>query len=401
MSAFVFQPIDFFFDFSATNINVGEVVRTGQTTSYGWRHHNTTGTQPFRTDNETFGEVAGIEIYGPYSGPYVEKLKYVRVIVEGHEHDFQSFNEQMAPMYSGNGLDPLGAAGLRYGTAAINFGMPMLMGGKAWEATPKIGPNQDLEIAVAIPRAAEGGTATINTPMWVRVWLAQVKGEKKLIELLKMHGHIKANGAVDCSFEVGDPEVTEDIPITPIAKDVPDDGPFTGDDWVRVLGGYSADKPNVENFIVYGQNEVATTTNEWYQMTMSGNRVSESWQELEFEDTKETIHKIERIGIKSHTNLKQVRFYRSNRNIESIYDCHPGFNPFPLPQGRMCTDKHAIGMVKLPKPFWVINEIGSIQFKDNGTSVDAWDLSEMTAARTRGFLCAVMGKKIELKSGML
>lgn len=400
MSAFVaLLPVDFIFDHATTNLLAGSSARTGQSTSYTWRGMNQNQANAFALDNESYAEVAGLEVFGPQVGNELEKLKSIRMIIDGKENANITFNERMAPGLSTARPDPMDAAGMRLGHACINLGTPMLMGGPSWDATPKIGAGEKLEIEIKAPLATEGG-ATVDQVVRVRLWMALVKGEKKLLELLKYHGHLNSSGQVDCSFDVGDLEITEAMPMrsratgNAIIKNVPGDRAFKGSDWTRLHGGNDADKPFVENYITYCQNNAATTTNEWFQPTQNGNRVTDSWQELSWNLDKLHAMKISHIGFANSPNnadyIKYLRLYRSGRNVENIYEVHAAINPFPMPAGKQTTDLRFYGPGKLARGAFAWNEELRLEFKDNGNAVAAW------SALNDGFMCAIYGKKFEL-----
>ena len=398
-TAYLLRPVDFNFAFSSANLSAGESVVTGQSSYYTWRADGQVGSTAWSLDNESVAEIAGIEIFGPYNGNYREKIKYVRPVIDGREMATISFNELMAPGMSDFVPDPLGAAGMRWpnSNACMNLGVPVLMGGDPMDACPKIGPNDKLTIKVAAPRTTEGGIATIDTDMKVRVWIAQAKGQSKVSELLTRYGRL-SGGRINSDIELGDLEISETMNIrsratgNPISKSVPRDQEFKLTNWTQLPGGDECDKPKVENFVVYGQNSQATVANEWYQFTQDGSRVNDDWQELRWTNLGEkNAIKITHMGVLANVDLKYLRITRSNRAIDNVYEIQPANNLFPLPAARYTDALQFYGPGKLAKSIVGWNEVMSIEVKDNGTSVPAW------SATNPGAMVAIWGKKYELE----
>lgn len=399
-TAYLLRPVDFNFAFSTTNLSAGESVVTGQAAAYTWRADGQNGSTAWSLDNESVAEIAGIELFGPNDNGKREKIKYVRPVIDGREISTLSFNELMAPGMTDFQPDPLGAVGMRFpgSNACINCGIPVLMGGDPMDACPKIGPNDKLSIKVAAPRTAEGGVATIDTDMKVRVWIAQAKGQSKVNELLTRYGRM-SGGSINSDIEIGDLEISETMPIRSRAtgnaysKNVPKTGgEFKLTNWTQLPGGDECDKPKVENFITYAQNAVGTTPNEWYQFTQDGTRVNEDWQELRWNLGSNEAIKITHIGVLAHTDMKYLRITRSNRAIDNVYEIQPGNNLFPLPAGRFTSGLQYYGPAKLAKSIVGWNEQMSIEIKDNGTAVPAW-----ASANPAGAMVCVYGKRYELE----
>lgn len=395
-SAYIYYPVDFIFDAATTNIPVGGSAVIGSSANYYWRAQNTQSSSAFALDNESVAEVSGIEIFGPYVGNRRQKFRYVSLEIDGKETESIRLNELMAPGMIQGKPDPLAGAGFRFGHAAINLGMPLLAGGLPEEATPKIGPGETLNVRVQAELAANGGEA-LTQPMRVRVWLLQCKGEDKLRSLLEYYhgqGQGKTNlyngGYLDCSFALGDLEKMDSAPIQTFEKRVGATGGFRLGDWTRLHGGNDCDKPKAFNYCTYAQNAAATTTNSWYQFTQDGTRVLESWQVLRWNFDKRDALKITHVGVQPHKNLRYIRLYRSGRSIENVEEVQIASNPFPLPAGKYVDYMAHAGPAKLPKTFFVRNEIGTIEAQDNGTSIPAW------SASNEGVLVALYGKRYEL-----
>ena len=379
-TAYLLRPVDFNFAFSSANLSAGESVVTGQSSYYTWRADGQTGSTAWSLDNESVAEIAGIEIFGPYNGNYREKIKYVRPVIDGREMATISFNELMAPGLSDYVPDPLGAAGMRWpnSNACMNLGIPVLMGGDPMDACPKIGPNDKLSIKVAAPRTAEGGIATIDTDMKVRVWIAQAKGQSKVNELLTRYGRL-SGGRINSDIELGDLEISETMNIrsratgNPISKSVPRDQEFKLTNWTQLPGGDECDKPKVENFVVYGQNArppPPTSGISSLRMVAASMMIGRSFGGPI--SVKRTPSRSPTSAFSLIHDLKYLRITRSNRAIDNVYEIQPANNPFPLPAGRYTDALQFYGPGKLAKSIVGWNEIMSIEVKDNGTSVPAW-----------------------------
>lgn len=389
---YVWEHLDFIFDFSTTNLAAGGTMQTGQAAAHTWRGENQVSNSPYQTDTETVAELSGLEVFGPYVGNRRPRIGWVRPVIDGVEIGKVNINEMMAPGPEFGGWDPLGESGQRFGAAAINFGMPILAGGQPNEATPKLAPNETLVMKVYNAPAAEGGEA-LTTPMVVRVWLCKCHSEEKLNYLLDYyHGNqgtgLYNGGRLNCSFEVGDLELGV---INKYEKFVGSGGQFKLGDWSMIHGGSDVNKPKVEQFITYARNAVATTANTWYQHTQDGSRVLYDWQELRYKNDKKIAHKITHVGVNPHKNLKYLRLYRSNRAIEYIHEVNIARNPLPMPGGKFLNVASPLGAYKLPKSWMVYNEIGSVEIMDNGTAVPA------ASATDEGAMVAMWGKRYEME----
>jgi len=200
-----------------------------RTPTFGWqaetRLHLLTTCSP---TTKSF-EIEGVEVIGPNTGGTArDKIKSVRLIIDGKENEMITFNELNAPALIG--AEKITPMMFRDGSQCVNLGRGILApGGLArgtapWSCCPKVGPGEKLGIEVTFASAAEnGGTSTaINTDMRVRVHYCKVKGENKLLEILARNGFLdNANGVVQ-EFDVGDFEVSELMPIQPVTKRVPE-----------------------------------------------------------------------------------------------------------------------------------------------------------------------------------
>lgn len=369
-NAYMWFPVDFVFNFASASVSAGDTVTTGQSSAYYWRANGETSTSPFTLDSESVAEITGIEVFGPFDGSNNRHpIRYIKPVIDNKEPTTIYINHLMAPGYiPGTNEDVLALAGMRYGHAAINIGRPLLFGGDPTEATPKIGPNEGLVMRVSFPSTTEGGSATINTNMVVRVWLAMVKGEEKLQHVLEYQqgpgGTGRYNGQqLDCSFELGDLETgTREV----YQNVVGGAGGFRMGDWTMLFGGSDAKKPKIDQFITYGLNRAATTTNQWYQFTLDGSRAYYDWQELMWRHTKRDAVRITHVGVRDASgHLQDVRLYRSDRSVEAIYNM--AYSTMPMPADELLW----YGPGRLPRAYLVWSSNGSIEIRDDGTSISA------------------------------
>jgi len=367
--------------------------------AYGWQSEDTQSSTGYQLANDEVAEVVGCEIFGPNVGAARQKIKSVRMRIDGHINERITFNELNAPNRTGHETSLAGYPMLDSVMGIpVNLGRGMLMGHRelghaAWNATPKVGPGEKLEVEVSIPSAAEGGAALADN-MRVRLWMVKIKGEEKLIEMLTRNGHLDQSKKVICDFDVGDLETSAVMPLTTVQKRVPyTNRDFNINDWTRLLGGNDCDKPLVENQIGYADNAAATTANAWYELTQEGNRVVDSTQELKWNFGKYEAMKIEYLGIRTHPHLRYLRVHQHGRAFEQVYRVDEPLNPFPAPRTPYTTDMVVGGPGKLGRGFWLWREQGGLEIKDDGTSIPAW------SATNYGAELMYWGKHFELTGG--
>lgn len=396
------RPIDFYFNFGTNSVSAGEEIRTGEP-GYGYEADGRTSVKNYMLDNETCLEIEGAEIIGPNNGTYREKLKAVRLIIDGQERNQISLNEQMAPFYYPGTRNVVPDFRDYYqrdeyspivgNYVCTNFGKGMLAGGSAFNATPKVGPGQDLLVKVLMPRTTEGGADISSGTMRVRLHTIQVRTEEKLTEVLRHYGHIpEGDNRVNASFTLGDLENTEDMPMKFIEKHVPDEGTFGLADWSSLHGGNEVDLPYVERYITYGQNAAASTPNSWYDFTMEGQRVTSDFQELDWNLTSRDAIRVEHIGCMTHNNSEVLRLWIDGRPKHPELRIDPVTNTLPMPQGRFTNAQHFQGPARVGKSYMIWNQHGSVQVKDNGTAIPAW-----TTAPTTGVMVGVWGHKYHMR----
>lgn len=387
------EAFDFRFDFSTTGLAVGSNARVGTAAAYTVAGENLNLATPLTLPSESFGEVAGLEIFPGIVGGQLEHADYVKLLIGGQGYDDQIFNELTAPGLAPGVPDSLGAAGLRHGVMPTNFGLPMLMGGRPEEACPKVPAGKPIEIEIGCPPAAEGGVA-LAQPWTVRVWIAKVQGVDKLKEVLKFQSQYTQQGYYDgnvmnCSFDLGDLEVSNKMPVrskltgNPIVNMVPEQGMFDPQEhWGKLPGGMEQDRPKLHVYSMFSKQMLATTTNEWYQFTLNALKVQDKMAEMYWDFTKRDALKITHIGFKNPAVgvIRQLWLRRTGRELEQMYEVQYAKNPFPMPRYRDPTVHAFYGPGKLPKPLLGWNEIMSIEMKDNGTSVLPWAANNTDAA---------------------
>lgn len=389
MAAHIVECIDYKFDFSTTNLAVGSNARVGTAAAYTAVEGGVTYNTPLTIPSEGFGEIAGIEVFpGIVDGKW-EHCDYVKLFVGGQGYDDQIFNELTAPGLMPGKPDPLGAVGLRYNQMPINLGLPMLLGGRPEDCAVKVPPGKPIEIEIGAAQSAEGGAA-LTQPWTVRVWLVRVQGVNKLKEALKFNSSFTGQNYYDgnvmnCSFDLGDLEVSDKMPIrsrmygNPVKNLIPEVGTFDPlEHWGKLPGGMEQDRPKMHVYSMFAKQMLATTTNEWYQFTLSGAKVQDKYAELYWDFTKRDALKITHLGFKnpSFGTIKNLWMKRSGREIENQYEVQWAKNPFPMPAFRDPNALSYYGPAKLAKPLLVWNEIGELVMKDNGTSVLPWSSTQ-------------------------
>lgn len=395
MAAYRRGFIDFYFNFVTTASTAGAQVRTGGSANYGWRFEGQQSTTDYMNANDEILDIEGVEIIGPNHEGVRDKIKSVRLIIDGKENENITFNELNAPAHilGESNIAPM----FRDGQHCINLGRSILApGGLAggtnpWSCCPKVGNGEKLAIEVNFPPTTEGGSANIVDNMIVRVHVVQVKGESKLLEILQRNGFLNASNQVIQQFDIGDVEVSENLPIQNFTKLTPASGAFKLEDWNTLLGGNDVDKPYVENFIQYTQNAQATGVNQWYEFTQEGNRVVNAEQHFKWSPAKYEAYKIEYAGVMTRQNLQDIRFYQSGRAFDNIVRVDPGINIMPMPRDSDLSANHRYGPYQLPRPVWGWNETLSVQARDNGTSIGAW------SASNKGMMVAIWGKHFKIK----
>ena len=384
--------MDLVFDFSDTSLALGGIAKTGGNDAYLWEAFGHRSAQAYKLDNDSVMEIEGMEFLGPYLGTYRSKIKYAKLIIDGNDAAQKVFgSELMFPGRLGNQPNPM--EGMYDGSVCMNFGKGLIKGGDPVNATPKIGPGQTLEAEIANPASANGGVA-LSQPMRLRLHVIMVKGQAKLIELLKTNGRMDSNGKIDQSFTIGDLERTEEMPIMTVDKTIPGGRAFTIQDWSALYGGNDVAKPFVENYIRYGQNNKATTPGEWFQFTQEGLNVNDANQVLKWNHDQYTAMRIDKIGVFSNDNAKYLRLTKSGQAYNPTYRIDPLMNMLPMPGALYTNQLMYNGPAKLGRSYWIWNTSGEIEVKDNGTAIPAW-----AAPPTRGVQVGVWGKMFYLERG--
>lgn len=363
-------------------------MQTGETGN-GYEIEGRQAVKAYELDNESVMEIEGIEILGPNLEAYREKIKYVRLVIDGQERNKISFNELMAPAYLPGTRNIIPE--FRDGMVCTNIGKAMLAGGSVDQPSIKVGPGQNVIVRVVLPKESEGGAASLSTDMVVRLHVTQVRGADKVRQLLTHYGHLGDDGKVNQSWTMGDLENTETMPIKTIEKRLPYEGTFSLADWDSLHGGNSADKPYIEKYITYAQNSAATTPNMWYQFTQEGQRVEQAYQELKWNfNEKDAVH-ISHIGVLSHDHAKYLRLWKDGKEKIPDFRIDPDMGVLPMPLGRWTTENIYNGPAKLGRGYMVWNEYGMVEVRDDGTSIPAW-----TTAPTSGLMVGIWGRRFNL-----
>lgn len=392
------KKIDFRFQFGTTVLTAGNTAETGDNTSHDV-YDGDKWTNEYQLDEQSIGEIAGIELIGPMSVAGVrDKLEYVRLRIDGEEYKHVNFNELMAPPYSAYEANrsPFFGGKVKVGDGyevlpesfCHNIGVPMLIGGHPSEAVPKVGPGQKISIEVKAPRAVEGG-ANISNDLIVRVSVVQCRTTDMLKKLGEYYGWLSGNNVYQ-SFIFDDFEENGDIGQYSVDKtvDMGEHGVFSLDDWTELYGGLDAKKPYIYPYIRYANNATATTPNEEYTFTKVGSRVLHDEQVLDWNFEKKEALKLDYVGVTPHANSQYTRVYIQGRDANP-YSWTPNgaHNEYPMPVGRTLPPIHYSGPASLGNGMIIWNTKGNIGIKDNGTAIPAWGTPPV-----RGTTVAVWGK---------
>jgi hypothetical protein len=236
--------------------------------------------------------------------------------------------------------------------------------------TLKVKPGDTAQVQVT-PLVNLTSTDTIT----VSIKAARVKGASKFAEV------------------VGVPSLAKQITLNGdlIANTVL---PLSLNDFDKLPGGKSQDKPKVFPFITYAYNLNATTVNTPYEFSFAptGGNVQYSWQELYWNLVNaDRAYIIDYLAVHPHANSKSAMLYVYGRetNPEFVTRPFPEYNYFyPL----MTTDPNinerlrneTPRKISPPKLFHKVK--GGVVIKDNGTSIPA-----------NGVRVEVWGKYIEIK----
>ncbi len=368
------RKIDFAFNFATTNLSAGGSTSSGDTST----------TEPYELDNDSIMELAGIEVIGPVTAAGVrQKIESIKIKIDGEIVPDIVFNELTAPPYHRNTRNQL----IFHDTGGLcfNLGTPLLLGGDAIDACPKIGPKETLGFEVKAPRTAENG-ATITENMIIRATVVEAKTKEVMDRVLRQYGTSDGNN-IQQNFSVVDLSTNNTIDVT---KQVPAEL----DSWTELNGGLAAAKPYVSNYITYAQNATATTTNSAYRFTQTGTRVLHDFMDLSWNFTKKDAIRLTHMGVMEHANLGYVRLYISGRESpgNDWLIANDTENMFPMPLSSDATTYHFHGPAAFPRAEMVYNQQAWLEVKDNGTAVPAW------ADGVSGTMVALWGKRFKLRS---
>jgi len=394
------KKIDFRFVTNAvtgTAVVAGGTGETGDNVDYDV-YDGEKWTNQYILDEQTIGEIGGIELIGPISGAGVrDKLEYVRLRIDSEEYKHVNLNEMMAPAYSAyeSNVSPFFGGSVKVGDGyemlphsfCHNIGVPMLLGGNTTEAVPKVGPGAKISVEVKAPRAAEGG-ANITNDFIVRLSVVQCRTTEMFKKLGEHYGWLSGNN-VPQNFKFMDFEENGDIAEYSVDKTV---DMSELDSWTEVYGGLDAKKPYIYPYIRYANNAVATTTNEEFTFTKVGSRVLHDEQELDWNFDKREALKLQYIGVDPHANQSYTRVYIQGRD-SNPYAQTPdtAANEYPMPAERLANPPVIYkGPAALGRGMIIWNTKGSVGIKDNGTAIPAWTTPAVPAVS--GGNVAVWGK---------
>lgn len=373
------KKIDFRFNAATTNIAVGSSVETGSAAAYDV-FDGEKFTNQYELDEQSIGEIAGIELIGPMSnGGVRDKLEYVRLRIDGEEYKHVNLNEMMAPAYSAyeSGVSPFFGGQVKVGDGyeslpysfCHNIGVPMLLGGKTNEAVPKVGPGAKISVEVKAPRGAEGGAA-IAHDFIVRLSVVQCRTPEMFKKLGDNYGWLAGN-TIGQTFVFKDFEENGDVAEFLVTKDVDMSAGLAA--WTEVYGGLDAKKPYIYPYIRYANNAAATTTNEEFSFTKTGSNVLHDEQELDWNFDKREALKLDYIGVNPHANQSYTRVYVQGRD-SNPYARTPDspVNEYPMPLEATVPPLHYKGPAALGRGLIIWNTKGSVGIKDNGTAIPAW-----------------------------
>lgn len=370
------RNIDFEFNFAATPLVAGAVVRSGGAGAVA-------ANIPYVLDSDSVLEVCGIQLIGPVTvGGARQKLEHVKVVIQNDSYPHVVFNELTAPPineFSPN-IGPFFENGSKL---CFNIGKPILAGGSPADATPKVGPRKSLSVEVKAPVATDGGAA-INEDLIVRVTVAEVKGEETARRILEHHGALTPAGDVMQSFELVDLE--RDLSVAH-DKDVS----FSLANWTTLHGGMDAVKPRIWPSVNYSQNLVATTINSEYGMYDIGTRVSQDFMDFfwNFDETEAVL--ISHMGVLQHANLLSTRLYKYGRSTNPWFVTNLTDNELPLGLLPNALTLVYEGPKALMRPRLIWDEKAQIEILDNGAAVPLW-----AAGVTSGAMVAKWGKYYEM-----
>lgn len=392
------KKIDFRFAFSTTNLAAGNEVETGEAAAYDV-YDGEKWTNEYELDEQSIGEIAGIELIGPMDVVGTrDKLEYVRIRIDGEEYKHVNLNEKMAPPFSAYeaNVNPFFGGQVKVGdiyenlptSFCHNIGIPMLLGGNIAEAVPKVGPGEKISVEVRAPRAAEGGAA-ISNDLIVRLSVVQCRTDEMIKKLGAHYGWLSGN-SISQNFTFMDLEENGDIAEYQVQKTIElnEDGKFAPDNWTELYGGLNAAKPYIYPYIRYADNAVATTTNEEYTFTKVGSRVLKDEQVLDWNFNKAEALKLQHIGVDPAANHAFTRVYIQGRDSNPwARTPNDAENEFPMPLERTSPPLHYKGPAALGRGAVVWNTKANVGVKDDGTSIPAWGNPPV-----RGTQVAVWGK---------
>jgi len=327
------------------------------------------------TDDQTVLEPYRVEIFPPMQGGAVQDLEYVMLRIAGEDYEHIWLDELMTP--------PVNEASPVLG---LDLGIPILAGLKPWYSfdgklikpanempgtlesgrCPKLGPKKKMGIKVKTVDALSGTMDFI-----VRIWIMRVRGESMLRRVL--------GNSIEQSITLEN--IEENKAMTFSKPSIP----VTLSDFTKLAGGNDQVFPKVFPLITYSLNKVATTVNTEYEFNYDSGNVSYEYRNLKWNLEDEEAVRITHLGVAPAANSLQTRFNLEGRDKNPWFITRQYENAFPIPLAQSGT-LVSQGFSRLPLPWLLWSNKGSITHQDNGTLIAA-----------DGVKMAVLGNYLKLK----
>jgi len=395
------QPLDIFYNYDIDPAAAGQEIGIGSRGSYFYRYgHDEIGDGLFRTDDETVLEIRGMSIYGPFdlaTGLRVP-LQHVQIYVDKTPIKDCYVNEKMSPMYrymdGGKAFNPVlreaqnSPINVLFGKGMLSYAAnPADPATASWQPTIKVGPDTTLDVRVKFPRVDEGGVATIDERMMVRLDVTEVRGEDLLREVLTANGHMTGD-QIQQGMSFGDRESGKTIDIV---KTVP----FGLQNWDELNGGIRASRPFITRYLNYTMNGSPTRANEYYSFEDSNDRIIWPSQEMYWPSMpmNEALQ-INEIGVIGHANLEHIELFKSGNTSQTELRADTVTLQYAPPvTNDPAMDNVLNGPNKLPRIFTVMpGEKAGLRMVDTGTIIPAW------AAGVAGVQIMAYGYKFYLEN---
>jgi len=312
------------------------------------------------TDDQTVLEPYRVEIFPPMDSGAVKDLEYVMLRIAGEDYEHIWLDELMTPPV--NEVSPV---------LGLDLGIPILSGLKPWYSfdgkllkpanvmpsvlesgrCPKLGPKKKMGIKVKTVDALSGTMDFI-----VRIWLMRVRGESMLKRVL--------GNTIEQSVTLEN--IEENKAMTFSKPSIP----VTLSDFTKLAGGGDQNFPKIYPLITYALNKTATTVNTEYEFDYDSGKVDSEYRNLKwnYEDTEAV--RITHMGLSPAANSLKTRFRIEGRDKNPWFTTRQYENAFPMPLNQAGAMVYQ-GFTKLPLPWLLWSNKGSIQHMDNGTLIAA------------------------------